>query len=113
MINVKVALHTWKDKWTNKRINIFCDNKAVVDICNTGKTKDKCLGAILREIQMIRARYNINLQLLHVYGHLNTQADALSRVHMNKCNECVMELLKQSYKQKRIKRTWMLVNNEW
>ena len=113
MLNIKVALEVWKYKWKNKRIQIHCDNSAVVEICNTGKTKDKRLGAILREIQMIRAQYNINLQVTHVYVIKNTYADALSRVHMKKCQQCIQELLYKNFQQNIVNDDWLAVDNQW
>ena len=113
MLNIKVALEVWKYKWKNKRIQIHCDNSAVVEICNTGKTKDNRLGAILRKIQMIRAQYNINLQVTHVYGIKNMYADALSRVHMSKCLQCIDELLRKNFQQKAIQDDWLAVDNHW
>ena len=52
MFNILVALKTWAPLWKNKNIKIFCDNIAVVSVLNNGKTKDKFLAAISRNIFM-------------------------------------------------------------
>ena len=62
------------------------------------KTKDKYLGEILREVLMLQATYNINLEVCHIAGKNNDIADALSRVHMDKCGECCMYLLAKDCK---------------
>ena len=111
MLNIKVALQTWKHKWTNKRIKIHCDNMVVVDMCNTGKTKIQSLRAILREIQMIRALNNINLEVTHVYGVNNVYADALSRIHMRKNHECVQLWKKNDFIEKQVQEEWLAIYN--
>ena len=58
-------------------------------MCAKGKTRDKELGIILREILMVAAIKNIELRVKHVRGKQNDYADALSRVHMSKCYNCI------------------------
>ena len=62
-----------------------------------GKTRDSELGAILREILMAQAMFNIQLLVQHVKGECNEIADALSRVHMIKSVECKEFLLGQGF----------------
>ena len=59
MLNVLVALRLWGIEWSNKRVIIYCDNHAVVDILEGNRTRDRVLGIILREILMIQAKENI------------------------------------------------------
>ena len=68
---------------------ILCDNKAVVDVIEGNRTRDRVLGVILREILMLQAKMNIQLKVEHVMGEKNPTADALSRVHMAKCSVCM------------------------
>ena len=79
MFNILVALRTWAIKWKNKNIKIFCDNLAVVTVLNNGKTKDKLLAAISRNIFMDAAQFDISLIVSHVAGKTNITADLLSR----------------------------------
>ena len=97
MVNVLVALRMWQQLWTDRKVTIFCDNHAVVDIIDGNRTRDGILGSILREILMIQARCNIQLKVVHVLGENNPIADSLSRVHMGKCNDCIEQLKSKGY----------------
>ena len=44
MLNVVVALKVWGQCWANKRIQIYCDKRAVVDILRYGKARDAILA---------------------------------------------------------------------
>ena len=83
-------------------MTIYCDNKAVVDVIDGNKTRDSILGCILRESLMLQAKMNIQLRVLHVMGEANPIANALSRVHMSKCEECIEELCSKGYEQFRV-----------
>ena len=97
MINILVAMRVGGVAWVDKRVKIWCDNKAVVDIIGGNKTRDGELAAILREILMIQARHNIQLVVQHVMGSSNEIADALSRVNMQKSVDCKLDLLQKGY----------------
>ena len=71
MLNILVALRVWGHRWQGKRIIIHCDNQAVVIILNSGKTKDTTLAAITRNIAMLTAINDINLNTIHIPGKLN------------------------------------------
>ena len=43
MLNVVIALKVSSQLWANKKVKIFCDNSAEVEVLNTGKTKDPFL----------------------------------------------------------------------
>ena len=57
------------------------------------------LGAVLREILMSQALWSIELKVVHVMGECNPVTDALSRVHMSKCFDCIAELRELGYKE--------------
>ena len=57
------------------------------------------LGCILKESLMLQAKMNIQLKVLHFRGEANPIAEALSRVHMSKCEECINELCRIGYEQ--------------
>ena len=59
MLNVLLAMRVWGRQWTDRRVLIWCDNRAVVDVIKGGRTRDRELGAILREILMVQAVCNI------------------------------------------------------
>ena len=79
MLNLLVATRLWTDHWSSQKVVLFCDNQAVVSVLNNGRTKDRTLGAIARNIQMIAAIKDINLNVVHILGKNNTVADLLSR----------------------------------
>ena len=69
----------------------------MVDILSSNRKRDPILGAILREILMLQALWSIELKILHIMGECNPVADALSRVHMSKCYDCIEDLREQGY----------------
>ena len=73
---------------TDKRVKIWCDNRAVVNVIGGNRTRDGVLGAILWEILMVQARYNLQLMAQHVMGSSNEIANSHSRVHMRKSVNC-------------------------
>ena len=79
MLNVIVALKVWAQYWQDKKITLYCDNMAVVEVITSGKTKDSFLATCARNIWLITAIFNIQLQVVHVPGKANTIADLLSR----------------------------------
>ena len=79
MLNIVVALKVWGQNWANKRVHIFCDNRAVVDTLNFGRARDDILATCARNIWLLTAMFNITLVTTHVYGTKNVIADLLSR----------------------------------
>ena len=78
ILNIVVALKVWGENWANKRIQIFCDNRAVVDTLNSGRAKDETLAMCARNIWLLAAMFNITFITFHVYGVKNATADLLS-----------------------------------
>ena len=76
MWNIVIALRMWNHLWHHSSIQIFCDNLAVVQVMNTHKTRDP----FHRNVWLLVASYDINLQVHHVRGKDNAEAD-LSRLH--------------------------------
>ena len=79
ILNVMVALKIWGHVWKDCHISIFCDNMAVVQVLNSGRTKDMVLAACARNIWMLSAIYNVQLSVNHIMGEKNRIADLLSR----------------------------------
>ena len=69
----------WGDTWRNKRVLVHCDNQAVVAVVNCGSSKDPGLAQLLRCLFFIIAEFQLSLQVTHIMGHNNVQADAISR----------------------------------
>ena len=79
ILNIVVALKVWVQNWANKRIQIFCDNRVVVDTLNSGRAKDETLATCASNIWLLAAMFNMTLITSHVYGIKNATADLLSR----------------------------------
>ena len=81
ILNILVTLRTWGYQWKNKALTIHCDNQEVVNISNTGYTRDMTLAAIARNIFMLIAQFDLEIITIQIPGKKNTVADLLSRQH--------------------------------
>ena len=81
MWNIVIALRMWGHLWRRFSIQIFCDNLAVVQVMNTHKTKDPFLSICDRNVWLLAASHDILLQVHHVRGKDNAEADLLSRLY--------------------------------
>ena len=79
MINIVVAAKIWASHWPNKRVQIFSDNMAVVQVLTTGKARDTVYPTCACNIWLIVALNNIHFQFSHIPGKSNVLADLLSR----------------------------------
>ena len=79
MINVMVSLKIWGTVWSNRKININCDNLPVVEVLKAGRARDEILAACAQNIWLLTSIFNIQLQVSHIQGAKNTTADLLSR----------------------------------
>ena len=84
MLNIIIALKTWGVKWRHSAIDIFCNNLGVVQVVETGKTKDSFLALCVRNIWLLAASLDIQLNISHVPGIHNVIADTLSRIYSDK-----------------------------
>ena len=84
MLNVVVALKVWASAWSDKTIDIKCDNLAVVEVLTSGKTKDTFLATCARNIWLLCAIFNINIRVHHIPGKSNNIDDLLSRWNVTK-----------------------------
>ena len=50
MVNILLACRIWENSCENSRVKLFCDNSEVVEVIARNRTKNGCLGAILREL---------------------------------------------------------------
>ena len=79
MLNVLVATKLWGPRWANRRVNIFCDNLAVVQVLQSGSGRDPYLLAVARNVWLYAAKWDIEFQFSHIPGKHNNIADLLSR----------------------------------
>ena len=103
MLNVVVALRLWATEWAHSAVKLFCDNLAVVQVVQSSKTKDSFLAACIRNIWLLLATYDIDLQVQHIAGSKNDVADLLSRIHSDKpINNSLFQHLQNNYQWRRI-----------
>ena len=84
MWNIVIALRLWGNLWKHGSVVVHCDNEACVYVIATSRTKDPFLALCIRNLWLITAFYDISLQVQHIRGKNNAQADTLSRLHSNK-----------------------------
>ena len=83
LLTVMVAVRLWGQRWHGRRIQLFCDNEAVVSVINTGRTRDIVLATCLREIWLQSAQGEFELRAVHLSSQANRTADHLSRWHIS------------------------------
>ena len=60
-------------------MRLFCDNSAVVQVLQSGCTRDPYLVACARNVWLLVAKYDIKITYVHISGKKNRTADLLSR----------------------------------
>ena len=79
MLNILVALRVWGQACQGKKFLVYCNNRAVVAILNSGETRDLTLAATDRNIFMDLAKCDISLNVIHILGKNNSIADLVSQ----------------------------------
>ena len=71
---------------------------AVVQVASSGRTRDPFLGACIRNIWLITATHDIELEVKHIQGNKNVLGDALSRIYSDKgISQDLFQRLKEPY----------------
>ena len=97
MYNICVAVKVWGPQWAPTTVRIACNNQAVVNVLNSGRTKCPHLASIARNIFMEVAAHDIQLTVVHIPGKDNQVADLLSRWHLDKDNKNKLNKLMSEY----------------
>lgn len=79
-----VACHLWGETFRNKRILFFCDNRSVVDIVNSKRSRIPRVMDLVRHLTLLTLRYNFYLKVSHIEGKRNEIADSISRFQMER-----------------------------
>ena len=77
--SIIICLKLWGQYFCQKRIQVFCDNLAVVLIINTGKSSCEILQMCLREMAFQAAIHQFEIRAVHLDSSENRLADRLSR----------------------------------
>ena len=83
LLNIVIAVKTWAPSWSSKRVRILCDNTVAISTLQNARSRDKFLLQCAREIWLLSAIHKFEIVAQHVPGQLMTDADALSRAHIN------------------------------
>lgn len=78
-----VAIRLWGARWAGLRVQVYCDNAAVVTVINSGKTSDPLMGTILRNTWLHVSSQEFEIRAVHLSGVTNRLADYLSRWHLD------------------------------
>ena len=62
MLNMLSALRVWGHMWQHKKITFKIDNLAVIAACNAGHTRCKHLAAIIQNIWLVTATWDIEIK---------------------------------------------------
>lgn len=76
---VYVALRFWENYLSDKRILIYCDNESVIQVVNSGKSRDQTMLHFARQIAMICAFNNAEIRLVYI----DTKSNELSVCRRN------------------------------
>ena len=79
MVNILVAIRVFGPFWAKRKILVKCDNQAVVAVLRNSKTKDAFLAACARNIWLMSAWYDLEVDYVHIKGKENAVTDLLSR----------------------------------
>lgn len=77
-----VALKLWAHQIPGKKISLFCDNMATVQVINSGFSRDLFMQTCLRELVFVLSVNNVQIRACHITGSENRLADFLSRWHL-------------------------------
>lgn len=79
LLSLVAAITVWSSNLTNRKVTVWCDNLATVWVINTGKTRDKIMQALLRELCFVTSVYHCEVSARHIPGVQNRVPDLLSR----------------------------------
>ena len=92
-MSIIICLKLWGKFYRGKRIIVLCDNQAVSQVINSGRSKLEFLQNALREICFLSAVNEFQVKAQFLKGSLNRKADMLSRWHLSRhYQESFMEL---------------------
>ena len=78
---IVLACVIWGPLWAHSRVQVLCDNAAVISIVNARTSKRKDIMHLLRYLHFFLAFYDVTIKAVHIPGVLNNAADTISRNH--------------------------------
>ena len=83
LIPVVLAAATFSTSWSGKMVQFVVDNEAVVLVLNPTTSKDIHMMHLIRLLAFFAAWHDFWFSAIHIPGRLNSQADAISRNHLD------------------------------
>ena len=74
-----ISMRTWGPCWTGTAVELFCDNTAVVDVCNMQKPSNPEMAKFLREFLLLVVRFKFVPVVKKISTSDNWIADYVSR----------------------------------
>ena len=74
-----ISIRTWGPSWTETAVELFCDNTAVVDVCNKQKPSNPEMAKFLREFLLLVVKYKFIPIVKKISTSDNWVADFVSR----------------------------------
>jgi hypothetical protein len=114
-----VALKLWFKQVRNKKILLYSDNMATVQVFNSGRAHNQYLQECLREAAFILATNEAELKTVHIAGMDNRVPDYLSRWHINGSFQSLFwrEMVKEGklhvIKEVEVPLSFLLLENNW
>ena len=81
--NILVACRLWAPVWKGQHVLLFSDSWVVVCAINSGAAFEPLIRAVMREIWLLAAVFDIELVVRHRPGASMVTADALSRASLS------------------------------
>jgi hypothetical protein len=78
-INIFLALQVFASHIAGQRVTVWSDSLVAVSVLQAGRGADPVLHTIARNIWLLQATLDCDLQVSHIPGRLNGVADLLSR----------------------------------
>ena len=94
MYVVLISIYIWGDRYRNRRIRLFCDNKNVVNMLNTGSSSCIICMKMVRILTLKCMQWNLRVFGKFVSTNDNFLADALSRFQMERFWKDIVDLEK-------------------
>ena len=91
LLRVLLACIIWGKEWSGKRVICHCDNMAVVEVLNSGYSKDKDMMHLLRCLFFISEYHHFLVEAVHLPGKSNDAANAPSRDNISRLLQVLPE----------------------
>lgn len=76
---IVLAIEVWCTSFTNRRVILHTDNKALVSVINSQTSREPLVMILIRRMVLFCLENNIVFSSVHVEGASNSASDALSR----------------------------------